>query len=126
MAISLGGVQLSKHMVWENQYKNTSVKQDVKVTLGGNVAVYAQNVSKGELIKLTGYESGWLTRAMVQQLQVLANEAGAVMALELGSYSFDVIFAHHLGNAFVFDPISFRLAGEDTDYYKGELLLFTV
>lgn len=126
IVITLGGVNLSKHMIWENQYKTTQVRQDYKETLGGGVSIHAQTVEKGRVIKLTSYDSGWLTRNMVEQLEQLVNEAGVVMTLVLGNNVFDVMFAHHLGNAFVYDPISFRLQGDQADYFKGELLLITV
>ncbi|MCF1458418.1 MAG: hypothetical protein LPH21_12920 [Shewanella sp.] len=124
--IQLGSVELSKHMVWANQYQYSKVRQTFDETLGGGIHIHADVVEAGRPIILTSQESGWLTRSMVEQLQLMSDTPGAQFELIMGDYSFMVMFAHHAGNAFAYEPKSFKLDGDATDWFVGSINLITV
>lgn len=121
--ITLGGVTLNKHIVWENRHEKTNVKQVVKETLGGGLRIFAAASTAGEIIHLQSQESGWLTRAQIEQLEAIAKVPEAVYELVIGTDVHQVMFAHHLGAPVAYKPIAFRMVGDSTDYFKGDIYL---
>lgn len=124
--VSLGGVALSKHIIWTNQYSYTKVRQSYQETLGGGVRVHAETVEAGVPITLESQSSGWLTRSMVEQVNAMANIAGGIFELKFGSFTANVMFAHHGGSSFTYDPISFKMDGGQDDWFQGSIQLITV
>lgn len=124
--VSLGGVTLNKHMVWSDQYNWTPIRQSYIETLGGGIGVHSETVLGGRPITLEGQTSGWLTRSMVEQLEVLAQTESGVFQLVIGSFIANVMFSHHDGLAFSFNPISFRMDGDDDEWFKGTIKLITI
>jgi len=127
MAISLGGTTLNPNMVWTDRMNYSPVVQDVQVTLGGTPIVYAQSKEGGQPITLTAYaDQGWLTKSMVDAVQTYAQQAGLVLALVIGSESFDVMFRHHEPPAVNFQPLIPRAVPLPEDYFVGEIKLMTI
>ena len=127
MAITLGGVVLSEHMVWSDRDVSSSVDQSLKRTLGGRALVYTQQLEKGMPITLEAtQDTGWLTYAQVKAVRALADVAGAVYLLDFFGVQHDVLFAHHSGDAFSFTPLSYRVVHDDTDYFVGAIRLMTI
>lgn len=127
MAITLGGVELSKHMVWSDRDKSSAVEQTMIRTLGGRAVIYAQQLERGMAITLEAQsDTGWLTYEQVKAVRALADVAGAIYLLDFFGQQFDVVFAHHVGDAFQFTPLSYRVVQDDTDYFTGYIKLTTV
>jgi hypothetical protein len=127
MAIILGGVTLSPHMIWEDENDYSTVDQTAVRTLGGNVLVYAQQLTKGLPITLVAVEDqGWLTKLQVQAVQALANAAGDTYGLTLGSQNFTVVFRHHEPPAFAARALIPRVETTPADYYTATIKLMTV
>ena len=127
MAITLGGVVLSEHMVWSDRDTSSNTEQSLIRTLGGRAIVYAQQLEKGMPITLEAtQDTGWLTYAQVKATRALADVAGAVYILDFYGTQYDVIFAHHVGEAFSFTPLIYRVVHDDTDYFIGAIRLITV
>lgn len=127
MAITLGGVALSDHMIWSDRDVSSSIEQSLIRTLGGRAIVYSQQLEKGMPITLeANQDTGWLTYAQVKATRALADVAGAVYTLDFYGTQYDVIFAHHTGEAFNFVPLIYRVVHDDTDYFIGAIRLTTI
>jgi len=127
MAIVLGGVTLSDHMVWEDEFIYASVAQSALRTLGGNIKIYSQQLNKGLPITLVAAtDQGWLTKAQVQSIQALANAAGATYGLTIGSDSFSVVFRHSDPPAFEASALDQIGAQAPAGYYTATIKLLTV
>lgn len=127
MAIELGGITLSKHMVWSDRDASSSVAQTFIRTLGGKAVVNTQQLESGMPITLEAtIDTGWLTYNQVKQVRALADVAGAVYVLNFFGTQYNVMFAHHLGVAYDFTPISYRVVHDDGDYFTGTIKLITV
>lgn len=124
--ITIGGVVLSKDTVWANQYTETNVRQSYTETLGGGVNIYAVSVSKGQTIHLECQESGWLPRSTVEAVRDLASIPSAIYDLQLGSRTFQVVFATHITSPAAFTPVAYRLEGSSEDWFRGDIYLTTV
>ena len=127
MAIFLGGVELSEHMVWTDRTSYSPVAQTLTRTLGGEAIVYTQALYKGRPITLEAQiDTGWLTYAQVKSVLALAEVPGAEYQLDFYGELFNVIFAHQNGGAVSFTPLSYRVVHDDTDYFSGVIQLITV
>ncbi len=125
--IVLGGVTLSGSLLWEDKDSYSAVAQTTKRTLGGALVVYHQPLSKGRPITLTATEdTGWITRAMLDSLQTMAQSAGSVYTLNLHGFVVDVVFRHHEPPALSFSPLQPRATPLAGDYYIGQIKLLTV
>ncbi len=127
MAITLGGVTLSTHMIWEDEDTYSSVASSVKRTLAGNLVVRDQQLSLGRSITLVAKEDqGWLTKTQVDQVRALADVAGAAYSLDTGYQTFLVKFRHHESPAFIADALIKRNNADPGDYYTCTIKLMTV
>lgn len=127
MAIFLGGIELSEHMVWSDRTSYSPVAQTMTRTLGGEAIIYTQALYKGAPITLEAQQdTGWLTYAQVKSVMALAEVPGAEYQLSFYGSLYDVIFAHHTGAAASFTPLSYRVVHDDTDYFIGVIQLITV
>lgn len=127
MAIFLGGVELSEHMVWSDRDRYSPVSQTLTRTLGGEAIIYTQALYKGVPITLEAQQdTGWLTYAQVKDVRALAEVPGAEYQLSFYGGLYNVIFAHHDGDACSFTPLSYRVVHDDTDYFTGVIKLITV
>ncbi len=125
--ISLGGVTLSPSMQWTDKHAFQPVAQSVRRTLGGGVLVYAQELFKGRPITLEAQaDTGWITKAMLDQLEVMAATPGGVFSLNVHGFVADVIFRHNEAPALEFAPLQPRAVPLATDFYLGTLKLLTI
>jgi len=127
MAITLGGVSLSDQLIWQDEQDYSTVVQDTVRTLGGNLKVYSQSLSKGVPITLVAVQDqGWLTHTQVLAIRALADTAGAQYSLTLGSQSFTVMFRHHESPAFSAAPLIARIDAPAGDFFTCTIKLMTV
>lgn len=127
MAIEIGGVTLNDHMIWDDQYEYANVAQNSLRTLGGNIQVYSQQLNKGQPITLLATtDQGWLTSQQVQDMQALADVAGATYTLTIGSNSFSVMFRHEDAPAFSAAQLDQIGAQAPAGYYTATIKFLTV
>lgn len=125
--ITLNGVQLSGSMQWADRHHWSPVAQNALVTLGGGTVVYSQSLAEGRPITLEArQDTGWITKAMLDQLEAMAAVAGAVYTIDIHGFTASVMFRHQDGPAVEFEPLTPKATPEATDYYIGTLRLFTV
>lgn len=125
--IALGGISLNNSLQWTDRFEWSPVEQGTKRTLGGNLVVYEQGLSKGQPITLRATEeTGWFTYGMVTSLRALAAAAGSSYLLTYHGESYTVKFDHARG-ATEFTPLIPKSTfANDTDYFIGVMRLFTV
>lgn len=127
MAIVLGGVTLSQHMIWEDEDSYSGVASSFQRTLAGNIVVRDQTLNLGRPITLIAQQDqGWLTKTQVDAIRALANVAGAEYSLVIESQSFQVKFRHHEDPAFIADALIKRNNPSPNDYYTCTIKLMTV
>jgi hypothetical protein len=71
-------------------------------------------------------DSGWLTKAMVDAIEGMAEVAGAVYTLNFHGEIVNVVFAHHDAPAVSLVPLQPKAVPEPDDYYVGTLKFITV
>lgn len=125
--ITLEAVSLPTSLVWVDEHNWSPVQQNARRALSGNLVVfYASNI-KGRPITLQSPEdAGWVTRAIVDDIQALSEVAGAIYTLVIGDQSWQVMFRHDEPPAFMSFPLIPRINHADGDYNRIELKLFTV
>jgi hypothetical protein len=125
--IRLDTVVLPDGLVWTDEFAAQSVAQTVRRTLDGSVVVFYGQHSGGLPITLESEpDAGWLTRAQVEALSLLANSPGGTFTLELRGQAFQILFRHHEPPAFEAKPL-FNLANpQPGDFYLATLKLMTV
>ena len=127
MAISINGITLSPSLQWTDQHKYSPVAQTVKRTLGGGSVVYSQGLTLGRPITLEALaDTGWITKAMLDTLEDLAQNPGAVYNLNIHGFTADVVFRHEEPPAVDFTPLTPRSSPQSGDYFIGTLKLLTV
>lgn len=127
MSVTLGGVQLSGSLIWEDRNKQTPVAQTIQRTLGGSLAVYHKRLIAGRPVTLIAREdTGWITKAMLDAIESMAETAGGVYTLDYHGFTAQVMFRHHEAPAVSFTPLTPKAEPEPDDFYIGELRLFTV
>ncbi len=125
--IRLDTVALPDGLVWTDEFAAQAVAQTVRRTLDGSVVVFYGQHSGGLPITLESEpDAGWLTRAQVEALSLLANSPGGTFTLELRGQVFQILFRHHEPPAFEAKPL-FNLANpQPGDFYLATLKLMTV
>lgn len=128
MAIVLGGVVLSDHMIWEDEItSSSSVAQVVKRTLAGTLLVQEQQLSGGVPITLSATDKqGWLTKVQVVAIKGLAEQAGLLIPLTIGSNTYTVVFRHTEDPAFYAEPLDQIGAQAPAGYYTAVIKLMTI
>lgn len=93
--ITLGSVQIGKGLIWEEENQYTGVLQQVRQTLGGRSHVYSrENIGPMNITLSSTDDQGWVTIAVVKQLELMARDASGSYTLSLGPRSFTVSFRH--------------------------------
>ncbi len=93
--ITLGSVAIGKGLVWEEEHQYTGVLQSVRQTLGGRSHVFSrEGVGPMNITLASGEDSGWVTIAVVKQLEAMARSATDSYTLSLGPRTFTVYFRH--------------------------------
>ena len=125
--VVLQGITITTGLVWQDKNQYAPVEQVFRRTLGGTPVVDYAALSEGRPVTLSSLrDQGWLTKTQVDAIQALADVAGAVYPLTIGSESFQVMFRHHEPPAVEFDPLIPRTEAEVSDWYLGNIKLFTV
>jgi len=94
--ILLDSLNLPSGLVWADQYASQAVAQTVKRTLAGSLVVFHAGHPAGREITLEStQDSGWLTRAQVEALALLAASPGASYVLHIHDETYQVMFRHH-------------------------------
>jgi hypothetical protein len=126
VAIILGGVTLSDHLQWVDEFTTSQVRQAKTESLGGSPVFYSGLVTGGRPITLvaTG-ETGWLTRDQVESLKSISEIHGQEYTLTLGSQTFTVLFRHEEGGGFNAEPLSFILDAPSDKYFTANIQLIT-
>lgn len=123
----LGGVILSPHMIWVDQFKYGPVAETAVRTLGGNLVMMSQELYSGRPITLVANETqGWLTKNQVTSIQQLANQAGATYQLQIDATIYDVSFRHDDSPAFIAEPLDQIGVFAPSGYYTATIKLRTV
>jgi len=127
VAITLGGLSLSPHMIWSDALNYQPVVQSTARTLGGAAVITSSATTKGRRITLDAVsDQGWLTKAQVDELITLASVAGSTYPLDIHGSTHTVMFFHSEGSAVVASPILSKQVYLSTDYYTGSIKLITV
>lgn len=126
-SVSLGGVVLNGAMILSDRDTSFAVAQSIKRTLGGGIKVFFAQLTKGQNLTLVATEDqGWISKAMVDELQVLANSAGGVYELLVNGVGRSVVFRHHDSPAFEASPLVYRNNQQADDLYTCTIKLMTV
>jgi hypothetical protein len=127
MSILLDTVNITTGMVWSDRYSYAPVAQNVRRTLGGTQIVEYGTLNEGTPVTLSSLDDqGWLTKLQVDALQVLAEAAGGVYTLTIGSDSYQVMFRHEESPAVDCNPLIPRTLPLDDDWFVGTIKLMTV
>jgi hypothetical protein len=125
--IRLDTVVLPDGLVWTDEFAAQAVAQTVRRTLDGSVVVFYGQHSGGLPITLESEpDAGWLTRAQVEALALLANSPGGTFTLELRGQVFQILFRHHEPPAFEAKPLFNQANPQPGDFYLATLKLMTV
>jgi len=125
--IQLGATVLSPHMLWEDEYKSSTIAQTKKTTLGGVNVFFNTALTAGIYITLqAGRDSGWLSKTMVDEVSVMAKAVGATYTLVTHTGTYTVAFRHFDSPAFIANPILRKNIPEPTDYFTATIKLITV
>lgn len=125
--LTLGGVALDPSMIWTDRNQSKRVSQSVTPTLGGGAIVQAAPISTGLPITIaSGQDQGLLQWPKVQQLEALADVAGAIYVLNFNGVEYSVMFRHDDAPAFEAVPLLPRVEPLDTDYFRCTIKLITV
>jgi len=125
--IRLDTVALPDGLVWTDEFATQAVAQTVRRTLDGSVVVFYGQNSGGLPITLESEpDAGWLTRAQVEALSLLANSPGGTFTLELRGQVFQILFRHHEPPALEAKPLVALAHPQPGDFYLATLKLMTV
>lgn len=122
----LDSLQLPRGLVWVDEFDWQPVESSAEYALNGDLVIDAAVRQAGRPITLLGEEgAGWMRRDVLQALQALAANPGAVYVLRLADgRSFDVVFAP--GAPIKARPIARPELPPDSHPYVVELSLITV
>ncbi|GAA4648165.1 hypothetical protein GCM10023116_04310 [Kistimonas scapharcae] len=125
--MTLDDIELPDDLLWVNEYQWQPVAQETERTLTGALLVQEQAKLYGREIELSGEQSGWVSRSIIEALKVLEAEAGKIMTLTLAdSRTFSVIFDRSNGAAVEAQQV-LPYAYPDNDYlYSLTIRLLTV
>lgn len=125
--ISLNGIALPAGLVWSDEFETARVAQSVRHTLDGSVVVFYGERRNGRPITLASEpDAGWLTRAQVEALAVLAESPGGIWPLDLRGRTWQVMFRHQDAPAFEAQPVVSIANPQPGDFYLATLKLMTV
>lgn len=92
----LGSITLPRGLVWEEEHQYTGVIQEMRQTLGGRAHVFSRANTGPMPITLSSREDqGWVTIAVLRQLEALARDPTGSYTLQLGTRQFVAHFRHY-------------------------------
>ena len=120
--ITLGAIELPADLLWIDEYKWSSVAQQVDIMADGAVVVQAEAQQTGRPITLAaGDNFGWISKATLELLRTAANAPGTEYTLTLNDASTrNVVFT---GNRLEAEQIYEHSHPEDGHPYKITLYL---
>lgn len=125
--IRLDGLQLPDGLVWTDEFAAQAVSQTVRRALDGSLVVFYGQTSGGLPITLESEpDAGWMTRAQVEAVKLLADSPGGVFLLELRGQTWQVMFRHQDPPAFEAKPLIPLANPQPGDFYLATLKLMTV
>jgi len=130
--LTLGGINLNAvggEMRWTDKWHAQQVAQSVVETLGGGIIVNVQAVQAGQRITLVADEQyGWLSKATVEAVKEMADEAGGIFSLIINGVEYTVMFRHHEPPACDFQPLRPQLNEDEPphNHFTGTIKLITV
>lgn len=122
ITLSVGAtvVTLPVDLHWQDEFTYSPVQQAVETSITGALVIDVATRIGGRPITLVrdpdGKDTGWTTRATLEQINTWASVAGQQMVLTLRGATRTVVFAHHGGNAVTATPVAMYT---DTDYLGG-------
>jgi hypothetical protein len=126
MTTTLNTIPLPNDLQWLDEFA-PKVVQQLKTTLDTTPHIMAISRSTGIPITLRSWDDGaFVTRSTVLLLQNSADQPGLSMPLVLRGASFQVMFRHHDGQAFLAEPIEDIANPGPDDLYRISLNLITV
>lgn len=115
---------LPADMLWSDEYESSPLKSRVTLTLDGGVLVEQSVLVKGRPITLSGNEDrGWLSKAELDHLAVLASAAGVLTLTLADDRVFSVMFGSEPIKARGLWPLAFPTS---TDWYVVTISLIQV
>ena len=127
MMIFLGGIELSRSLVWADRFSTSSTISSNRLLLDGNNRILQASTQTGRIITLEAQQTqGWLTKAQVDLLAALSDTIGATYTLDYEGETHTVAFDHSDEAAVSFAPLVHSANQLDTDYLIGTIHLITV
>lgn len=125
--ISVGGLQLSDDLIWENEFDSPGLAQSVRPTLLGRQVVQSAPRQGGREVVLQASQEGsnvygYFTRGQAQALKAM-EEAGEPVSFVYGAQQFQVVIKAGGLNVRPLQPTVEQLGG---DYYVGSLTMIEV
>lgn len=126
--VVLGGVDLNNSLQWSDRFNHTGVASTRERTLGGGLVVFSQDLTAGRPVTLVAtVDTGWFTFGMVTALKALADASGSSYTLDYHGEMHTVRFDYQSRRPVEFTPLIPKNAyANDTDYFIGQMRLFTV
>lgn len=125
--VVLNGITLSKDIMWSDRENYTTVAQETKRTLGGNLVIFTGSIVGGRPITLTAdKETGWLTKTQVDAVRALSEIPGATYTLVYGDFTTSVMFRNEEPPAFSANPLIERTNHDTTDYFTCVIKLMEI
>lgn len=120
--LTLDDLSLNTALQWVDRDNWQPVAQTARATLDGGLAVFHQPLLAGRPITLVSTESsGWVDRATLDALHVLARMPGSLHTLTLGADLFTVLWRHDDPPALQAEPLVARLAPGPSDWFRVTL-----
>lgn len=127
MSITLESVTLTTGLVWADRESYSPVAQTAQRTLGGVAVITSAQLSEGTPITLSSLQDqGWVLKTQLDAIKALADVAGGVYSLTIGSDTYQVMFRHEDPPAVEFGPLIPRTIPLDDDWFIGTIKLLTV
>lgn len=128
LASTLASIDLNPDLLWSDEYTWQAVQQTADRTITGAMVVNAAAKVGGRPITLQPEDdsSGWMTRAVVEQLRNWAEGAGTQLQLTLRGSTRNVVFRHQDGAGLEAKPVVHFSDIDDGDYYLVTLRFMEV
>ena len=123
----LGTIELPDDLLWIDEFDWNPVAQEIDRTLTGGLIIQEQSKLYGRPVTLSGENnSGWVTRATVNQVVTLSESANSTLSLTLpDSRVLSVIFDRANGSIMA-QPLFYSSNPALDDYYSITIRLLTV
>jgi len=123
----LDGMTLDPGVLWENEFEDEGIGQDVKMSIGGNRFITNAPINGARTIVLATRSGnpgrGKFTRAQILQLKD-RQKIGAILAFVYNGVTMNVMVA---SKGIVVKPAFKEIEGlQDTDLYVGSITLLEV